>query len=173
MSHTKPIIVFIKMDGKAIDVTYQCWIEIHKLIQECNSNRKKILDVIKKIIECHYGQYTSIFNKIQLNHHWKTKIKKIVDTWQQYVIHSYCWPKKSHGSHKWQYTYGQSKDKIIFYWFFFFHPQSMSFATMVACNLTFAMDLNDLCCLQLKPMGTNCIIKKKLITFFMFTKWYN
>jgi hypothetical protein len=122
---------------------------------------KKIPNVIKNIIECHYGQYTCIFNKIQLNHHWKNKIIKIVDTWQQYVIHSYYWPKKSHGSHKWQYTYGQSKDKIIFYWFFFFHPQSMSFATMVACNLTFVVDLNRVCCLQLKPMGTNCITKKK------------
>ncbi len=57
------------MDGKAIDVTYQGWIEIHKLIQECNSNRKQIPNVTKNTIECHYGQYTSIFNKIQLNHH--------------------------------------------------------------------------------------------------------
>jgi len=48
MSHTKPIIFFIKMDGKAIDVTHQGWIEIHKLIQECNSNRKKILEIKKK-----------------------------------------------------------------------------------------------------------------------------
>jgi len=57
------------MARKAIDVTHQGWIEIHKLIQECNNNGKKILDIILKMIECHYSQYTFIFLKIQLNHH--------------------------------------------------------------------------------------------------------
>jgi hypothetical protein len=53
------------------------------------------------------------------------------------------------------------RTKSFFIDFFFFHPQSMAFVTMVACNLTFVVDINHLCCLQLKPMGTNCITNKE------------
>jgi hypothetical protein len=67
-------------------------------------------------------------------------------------------------------THMVSQRTNSYIYIFFLSSQSMSFVTMVACNLTFMMDLNHLCCLQLKPIGTNCITKKKLITIFMFTK---
>jgi hypothetical protein len=44
MSNTKSITLSIKIDGKAIEVAYEGWTEIHELIQECNDNKKKLLD---------------------------------------------------------------------------------------------------------------------------------
>jgi hypothetical protein len=41
MSNIESITLSIKIDGKAIEITYEGWIEIHQLIQECNDNKKK------------------------------------------------------------------------------------------------------------------------------------
>ncbi len=41
MSNIESINLSIKIDGKAIDVTYKGWTEIHQLIHECNDNEKK------------------------------------------------------------------------------------------------------------------------------------
>jgi hypothetical protein len=54
MSNIESINISIKIDGKAIGVTYEGWIKIHKLIQQCNDNRQKLLDVVQNIFECHY-----------------------------------------------------------------------------------------------------------------------
>jgi len=43
MSNIESINLSIKIDGKAIDVTYKGWIEIHQLIHECNDNRKNLV----------------------------------------------------------------------------------------------------------------------------------
>jgi hypothetical protein len=69
ISNSKSINLSIKIDEKAIDVTYEGWVEIHQLIQECNDNRKKLLDVTKNIFEFCYC-HASFSNKIQLNHCW-------------------------------------------------------------------------------------------------------
>jgi hypothetical protein len=53
MSNIESINISIKINGKAIGVTYEGWIKIHKLIQQCNDNRQKLLDVAKNIFECH------------------------------------------------------------------------------------------------------------------------
>jgi hypothetical protein len=36
MSNLESINISIKINGKVIDVTFEGWIEIHELIQECN-----------------------------------------------------------------------------------------------------------------------------------------
>jgi len=43
MSNIESISLSIKIDGKAINVTYKGWTKIHQLIQECNNNQKKNL----------------------------------------------------------------------------------------------------------------------------------
>ncbi len=67
MSSIKVIFFPIKTYGKAIDATYQSWIEIQKLIQKYNDNRKKFPKVGKDIFVCFY-YHVSISSKIQLNH---------------------------------------------------------------------------------------------------------
>jgi len=39
MSNIKSIALSIKIDGKAIDVTYEGWAKIHQLIHECNDKK--------------------------------------------------------------------------------------------------------------------------------------
>jgi hypothetical protein len=68
MSNIKSITFSIKIDGKAIEVTYEGLIKIQQLIQECNVNKKRLLDVVRSIFECCYC-HASFSNKIQLNHH--------------------------------------------------------------------------------------------------------
>jgi len=58
----------IKIDGKAIDVTYKGWTKIHQLIEECNNKKKKLPNATRNIFECCYC-YASFSNKIWLNHH--------------------------------------------------------------------------------------------------------
>jgi hypothetical protein len=42
MSNIESINLSIKIDGKAIDVTYKGWTKIDQLIHECNDNRKNL-----------------------------------------------------------------------------------------------------------------------------------
>ncbi len=68
MSNTKSITLSIKIDGKAIELTYKGWTKIQQLIQECNVNKKKLPNAARNIFECCYC-HASFSNKIWLNHH--------------------------------------------------------------------------------------------------------
>ncbi len=58
----------IKIDGKAIEVTYEGWTKILQLIQECNDNKKNLLDAARNIFECCYC-HAYFSNKIWWNNH--------------------------------------------------------------------------------------------------------
>jgi hypothetical protein len=63
MSNIESISLSIKIDGKAIDVTYEGWTKIHQLIEECNNHTKKLPNATRNIFECCY-RYASFSNKI-------------------------------------------------------------------------------------------------------------
>jgi hypothetical protein len=61
----------MKIDGKAIDVTYKSWTKIHQLIHECNDNRKNLPGCLLEtslsvVIAMHIfpTRFDSIINKL-------------------------------------------------------------------------------------------------------------